>query len=209
MTGDFTVGSRSHNHALAAREPPPANAATLAASAAAARALRLAAARGCSRRPSPPRVRACSPLGFRSNNDIIALRARGGRLRRPSAGSGRFRAWTSLSPTSALKARGLRAVLDSTSTRSRTLHNLDLYGNDINTDIGICGDRLRANKLVLKVDAWAASAVARRVELWDDILVIPPAVAACAAVLAFGDELMDLKLPDDLDSRGSRRAVTI
>ena len=127
-------------------------------------------------------------------------------MRRPSAGSGRFRAWTSLSPTSALKARGLRAVLDS--TRSRTLHYLDLYGNDINTDIGNCGDRLRANKLVLKVDAWAASAIARRVELWDDILVIPPALAACAAVLAFGDELMDLKLPDDLDSRGSRRAVT-
>ena len=38
----------------AARETPPANAATHAASAAAARALRLAAARGCTR-PSPPR----------------------------------------------------------------------------------------------------------------------------------------------------------
>ena len=37
--------------------------------------------------------------------------------------------------------------------------------------------------------------MARRVELWDDNLVIPPAIAARAAVLAFGDELIDLELP--------------
>ena len=37
--------------------------------------------------------------------------------------------------------------------------------------------------------------MARRVELWDDILVIQPALAACPVVLAFGDEL--LVLPDD------------
>ena len=37
--------------------------------------------------------------------------------------------------------------------------------------------------------------MARRVELWDDNLVIPPVLAARAAVLAFGDEL--LVLPDD------------
>jgi hypothetical protein len=41
----------------------------------------------------------------------------------------------------------------------------------------------------------------RHVELWDDNLVIPPALAARAAVLAFGDELVDLKLPNDPDSR--------
>jgi hypothetical protein len=29
---------------------------------------------------------------------------------------------------------------------------------------------------------------------------LPPAVAARAAVLAFGDELLDLKLPDNVDS---------
>ena len=54
--------------------------------------------------------------------------------------------------------------------------------------------------LVLKVASWVASAMARRVELWDDNLVIPPAVAARAAVLAFGDELVDLELPDEVDS---------
>ncbi len=43
--------------------------------------------------------------------------------------------------------------------------------------------------------------MARRVELWDDNLVIPPALAASAAVLAFGDELVDLRLPDDSDSQ--------
>ncbi len=43
--------------------------------------------------------------------------------------------------------------------------------------------------------------MARCVELWDDFHVIPPALAARAAVLAFGDELLDLVLPGhhDLD----------
>ncbi len=63
-------------------------------------------------------------------------------------------------------------------------------------------DHLRVNKkLVLKVASWVASATARRVELWDDNLVIPPALAARAAVLAFGDELVDLRLPDDSGSQ--------
>ncbi len=34
-------------------------------------------------------------------------------------------------------------------------------------------------------------------ELWDDNLVLPSAVAARAAVLAFGDELVDPELSDD------------
>ena len=62
-------------------------------------------------------------------------------------------------------------------------------------------DRLRVNKLAPKITSWVASAMARRVELWDDNLVIPPALAARAAVLAFGDELMDLKLPNEADSQ--------
>jgi hypothetical protein len=61
------------------------------------------------------------------------------------------------------------------------------------------GDRLRIHKLVLQVASWVASAVARRVELWDNNLVLSPALAARAAVLAFGDELLDLVLPDDFD----------
>ncbi len=60
--------------------------------------------------------------------------------------------------------------------------------------------RVGVNKLVLKIGSWVASAKAGRVELWDDNLVIPPALAARAAVLAFGDELMDLKPPYDADS---------
>ena len=62
-------------------------------------------------------------------------------------------------------------------------------------------DRLRVNKLVLKIASWVASAMLRRVELWDDNLVIPPALAARAAVFAFGDELIDLELPNDSDSQ--------
>jgi hypothetical protein len=62
-------------------------------------------------------------------------------------------------------------------------------------------DRLRVNKLVLKIASWVASAMARRVELWDDDFVIPPALAARAAVFAFGDELLNLELPDNSDSQ--------
>ncbi len=57
-------------------------------------------------------------------------------------------------------------------------------------------DRLRVNKLVPKIASWVASAMLRRVELWDDNLVMQT-LAARAAVLAFGDELMDLELPID------------
>jgi hypothetical protein len=65
----------------------------------------------------------------------------------------------------------------------------------------LVADRLRVNKLALKIASWVASATARRVELWDDNLVIPPALAARAAVFAFGDELVDLRLPDSADSQ--------
>ncbi len=82
--------------------------------------------------------------------------------------------------------------------------DLDERGRDMKNFVE---DRLRINKLVLKVASWVDSAVARRVELWEDTLVIPPALAAPlvlppalaarAAVLAFGDELLDLVLPDE------------
>ncbi len=62
-------------------------------------------------------------------------------------------------------------------------------------------DRLRVNKLVPKIASWVASATPRRVELWDDNLVVPPALAARAAVVAFGDELLNLELPHNSDSR--------
>jgi hypothetical protein len=68
-------------------------------------------------------------------------------------------------------------------------------------------DRLHVNKLVPKIASWVASAVARRVELPEDNLVLPPDLdaplvlppdlAARAAVLADGDKLLDLVLPDD------------
>ena len=67
-------------------------------------------------------------------------------------------------------------------------------------------------ELVREVASWVASAVARRVELWEDTLVLPPALAAPlvlppalaarAAVLAFGDELLDLEL--SLNGDGSQ-----
>ena len=65
----------------------------------------------------------------------------------------------------------------------------------------LVADRLRVNKLAPKIASWVASAMLRRIELWDDNLVIPPALAARAAVFAFGDELIDLELPDDPDSQ--------
>ncbi len=87
--------------------------------------------------------------------------------------------------------------------------DLDKLGRDMKNFVE---DRLRVNNLVLKVASWVDSAVARRVELWEDTelvlppalaapLVLPPALAARAAVLAFGDELLDLVLPDEYDNR--------
>ena len=55
-------------------------------------------------------------------------------------------------------------------------------------------DRLRVNELALKVPAWIALAVARLNEV-PGHLGVPPSFAECAAILAFGDEL--LVLPDD------------
>ncbi len=90
---------------------------------------------------------------------------------------------------------------------NRILQHLDLSRNNIDTDMeNRVEDRHRFNKLVLKIASWVVSAILRRVELWDDNLVIPPALAARAAVFAF--ELMDLKLLDEADSlwlsQGSR-----
>ncbi len=77
-----------------------------------------------------------------------------------------------------------------------------MYNNHIiSKDMtNLVADRLRVNKLVLKVASWVASAMARRVEIWDDNLVMRT-LGARAAVLAFGDELLDLKLrPNESDS---------
>ena len=63
-----------------------------------------------------------------------------------------------------------------------------------NADIAnLVADRLRVNKLALKVPAWVILAVARLNEV-PGHLRVPPSFAECA-VLAFGDEL--LVLPDD------------
>ena len=59
-------------------------------------------------------------------------------------------------------------------------------------------DRLRVNKLALKVPAWVALAVARLNEV-PGHLRWPPSFAECAATLAFGDEL--LVLPDEYEWR--------
>ncbi len=55
-------------------------------------------------------------------------------------------------------------------------------------------DRLHVNKLARKVPAWVALAVARLNEV-PGHLGVPSSFAECAAILAFGDEL--LVLPDD------------
>ena len=92
-------------------------------------------------------------------------------------------------------ARSLAAALD----MNRVLQRL-LVSNLITADIkNLMRDRLRVNKLVPKIALWVASAVARRVELWDGAVVLGPALVARAAVLAFGDELLDFLLPDRIE----------
>jgi hypothetical protein len=58
----------------------------------------------------------------------------------------------------------------------------------------LIADRVRVNKLELQVPAWVDSAVARLTEV-PGHLGVPSSFAVCAAMLAFGDEL--LVLPDD------------
>ena len=50
-------------------------------------------------------------------------------------------------------------------------------------------DRLRVNKLALQLPAWVALAAARLNEV-PGHLGVPPSFAVCAAMLAFGDELL-------------------
>ncbi len=50
-------------------------------------------------------------------------------------------------------------------------------------------DRLRVNELALQVPAWVALAVARLTEV-PGHLGVPSSFAVCAAILAFGDELL-------------------
>jgi hypothetical protein len=89
-------------------------------------------------------------------------------------------------------ARALAAVLVDT---NRTLQLLDLHYDGVTADFtAVKTDRIRVNRLAPKVAAWVASAAARRVELWDKKPVLA-ALAARAAVLAFGAELLDLTLP--------------
>jgi hypothetical protein len=53
-------------------------------------------------------------------------------------------------------------------------------------------DRLHINKLALQVPAWVGLAVARLNEV-PGHLGVPSSFAVCAAILAFGDELLDDK----------------
>ena len=93
-------------------------------------------------------------------------------------------------------ARSLAAALDN----NATLTSLDLGGaNEIGVYIqNLVGDRLRVNKLVPKVAMWVTTTAAR-VKPLDNTTRnnLPPDFAASAAVLAFGNELLDLQLPDD------------
>jgi hypothetical protein len=74
------------------------------------------------------------------------------------------------------------------------LQHLHLNGISIAADIkNLITDRLRVNQLALNVPAWVAYAVARLTAV-PGHLGVPPSFAECAAMLAFGDELLE---PDD------------
>ncbi len=124
-----------------------------------------------------------------------------GRQGLASAALGRIATLTSLDFFLHRHRRSRRAVLALSLNSNRILQHLDLSRTTIITDMeNLVKDRHRFYNLVLKLASWVASA-ARGVELCDDNLVIPPALAARAAVLAFGNELMDLELPDGSDSQ--------
>jgi hypothetical protein len=87
-------------------------------------------------------------------------------------------------------ARALAAALDT----NRTLQLFDLWHDGVTADIkNVVVDRLRVNKLALKVPAWSSLRVAGA----PFYLGLPPSLAESAVVLAFGDELVDVRLENE------------
>jgi hypothetical protein len=81
-----------------------------------------------------------------------------------------------------------------------------LHSADI---LNFMADRLHINKLALKVPAWVSFSVARLAEV-PGHLGVPSSFAECAAILAFGDEL--LVLPGDTyewRTPGGREAAAV
>jgi hypothetical protein len=79
-------------------------------------------------------------------------------------------------------ARALAAALD---TNRTLLYLCPLGDNELDA---VKDDRLHLNRIIDRMPDWVASAVAR---LWDPKFRIPPDLAARAAVLAFGEELLN------------------
>jgi Ran GTPase-activating protein (RanGAP) involved in mRNA processing and transport len=90
--------------------------------------------------------------------------------------------------------RLLAAALNS----NRTLQELSIeFTWDGGSEIeDLVDDRLRVNNIALKVSAWVVAAVTKVAEIPEHHR-LPRGFVEAAAVLAFGDELLDLELPND------------
>jgi hypothetical protein len=128
-----------------------------------------------------PRARPCQPCASRC---CFAL---AGALAGPTAAAGACCRAPICPSLAHARARSRTAASLSRPPR----YSLETDSADIAT---LVADRLRVNKLALKVPAWVALADARLNKV-PRHLRWPPSFAECAATLAFGDEL--LVLPDD------------
>ena len=94
-----------------------------------------------------------------------------------------------------VNARNGALALASALDTNRTLQSLGMDGNGVTVDIqNRVADRLRVNKIVPTLPAWVASAAAKVAEV-PFYRGLPPGFAARAAVLAFGDKLLEQVLP--------------
>jgi hypothetical protein len=81
-------------------------------------------------------------------------------------------------------ARALAAALDTNHTLQVLDLGHDLYDDGVTADItNLVADRLRVNKLALKVPAWIVSAAAKVAEV---PIILPPGIAQSIAEFAFG-----------------------
>ncbi len=123
-----------------------------------------------------------------------------GRSRRPSEGSRRSQVWTCPTPTSALKARGSRTfpALEPhpAAPRSVPRHHQQGHGEPRGRPSPLLQARSQG-RLVGRLRS------TRQVELWGTTISESSQIvlASRAAMLAFGDELIHLRLPDEFNSR--------
>jgi Ran GTPase-activating protein (RanGAP) involved in mRNA processing and transport len=93
--------------------------------------------------------------------------------------------------------RGGMEALSAAFDHNRTLQDCKVYDNHSYYNNNIMDDRIRLNKLALKVPAWVESVMERGAALLGPRSVYIPSLVARTTVFAFGDELLDIVFDEE------------